>query len=109
MMKTNIFPRVSAFAWAGLMVALVFGCSKQQATQAPQKTSPVSVEKTSFDEVTSQLDPGGDFYLYLGIAQWTENLSGHLDHLRDTFTSLPSVTDEQRDKINQGFNIIDHL
>src|SRR5215468_1413702 len=35
----------------------------------------VSAEKTSFKEVTSQLDPGGNLYLYLGTAQWLEGLS----------------------------------
>jgi hypothetical protein len=40
------------------------GCDKQTLPTAETKT--VSATKTSFNEVTAQLDPGGNLYLYLG-------------------------------------------
>lgn len=108
-MKTNRLSFISSFALAGLMAAFVFGCSKQQAPQVPQKTAPVSAEKTSFDEVTSQLDPGGNFYMYLSTAQALENLSEKASHLRETVHSMPGLTDDQHEKIDQGFDLVDHL
>ena len=100
-MKTKLLSRVSIFALAGLVAALVFSCSKKPAI--------VSAEKTSFNEVTSQLDPGGNFYMYLGTAQWVENLSAKIEQWKEAANSMPGVSDEQREKINQGFNLVDHL
>ncbi|HEY1789626.1 MAG TPA: hypothetical protein VGJ73_15820 [Verrucomicrobiae bacterium] len=110
-MKTNLLSRISTFALAGLVVALTFGCSKSEApqNQPPQKSTVVSAEKTSFNEVTSQLDPGGNFYMYLGTAQWLENLSSKTEQWRDVFTSMPGITDDQHEKINQAFNILGHV
>jgi hypothetical protein len=105
-MKRNLSLRISKFALTGLVVALMFGCSKHQ---APQQATFVSAEKTSFNEVTSQLDPGGNFYMYLGTAQWLENLSAKTEHWRDALISMPGLTDERRQKINQAFNVLDHV
>ncbi len=46
------------------------------ATPAPSPATP-----NSFADVTAQLDPGGDFYLYLSTAQWTSKLSHGVDQL----------------------------
>ncbi|MGH8024012.1 MAG: hypothetical protein ACRED1_10550, partial [Limisphaerales bacterium] len=91
-MKANHISTLSKFALAGLTIALIFGCSK---SQEPQTATFVSVQKTSFNEVTSQLDSGGNFYMYLGTAQWLENLSSKTEHWREAFISMPGVTDEQ--------------
>jgi hypothetical protein len=110
-MKTNLFFRRSISILAALSVAIAVGCSRNQAPQnaAAQKPTIVSAEKTSFDEVTSQLDPGGNFYMYLGTAQWLQNLSAKTEHWRDEFNSMPDLTDEKREKINQAFTVLDHL
>ena len=110
-MKTNLLSRISTFALAGLVVALVFGCSKNQVpqTEAPQKPAFASAEKTSFDEVTSQLDPGGNFYMYLGTAQWLENLSAKTEKWKESVSSMPGITDDQHEKINQAFNVLGHV
>jgi hypothetical protein len=36
------------------------------------------VVKTSFDAVTSRLDPGGSVFVYLNTAQWLDGLSTKL-------------------------------
>ena len=100
-MKTNLLSRISIFALAGLVAALLHGCSKKPAI--------VSAQKTSFDEVTSQLDPGGNFYMYLGTAQWLENLSAKIEQWKEAANSAPGVSDEERERINQGFGLLDHL
>ena len=101
-MKKTLLSCISIFALGGLVAALVFGCSKSEKPV-------VSAEKTSFDEVTSQLDPGGNFYMYLGTAQWVANLSAKIEQWKESANSMPSVSDEQREKINQAFNLVDHL
>lgn len=114
-MKTNSLSRISTVALAGLAVALVFGCSKNQpapvnpATGKPSSSVFVSVSKTSFNDVTSQLDPGGNFYLYLGTAQWLENLSAKIEQARDTFASMPDISDEERSNVDRAFVVINDL
>lgn len=105
-MKSNRVSRLSTFPLAVLLLVLAFGCSKNQ---APQKPAIVSAEKTSFDEVTSQLDPGGNFYMYLGTAQWLENLSTNTEHWQDALSSMPGLTDAQHEKINQAFTVVNHV
>src|ERR1017187_9567670 len=68
-----------------------------------------SAEKTSFAEVTSQLDPGGNFFLYLGTAQWLEHLSSKVESWQTNFTSLPDMTPDNTAKINKAFDIVNHL
>lgn len=47
--------------------------------------------------------------MYLGTAQWLENLSAKTEHWRDAAVSMPGLTDERREKINQAFNVLDHV
>src|SRR5258706_8457418 len=63
---------------------------------APKTQTGAPAEKTSFQEVTSHLDPGGNLYLYLGTEQWVKNLSAKISGLRGIFSALPSVKDEDR-------------
>jgi hypothetical protein len=64
-------------------------------------TNAQPVAKTSFTEVTSQLDPGGDFYLYLGTAQWLEHLSANVEGWRSKLTAFPDATPENVTNINK--------
>lgn len=110
-----------SFLIAALIVVLGFGCkpsgggSSERTQQsngngagaAPAKF--VSVEKTSFNEVTSQLDSGGNFYMYLSTAQWLEGLSGKVAGWQSTFESMPKLKDEDRAKVDQAFGVITRL
>jgi Protein of unknown function (DUF3352) len=80
-------------------------------TPAPtvRAQSPAPADKTSFKEVTSQLDPGGNFYLYLGTAQWLEHLSGKIESWRDKFTSMPDAKPEDVANINKCFDLVTNL
>ena len=72
----------------------------------PGKPSPaVPVEKTSFTEVTSQLDPGGNFYLYLGTAQWLDGLDTKVGAWRQLFTAMPGLNTENAANVNKAFDI----
>jgi hypothetical protein len=68
-----------------------------------------SASKTSFTEVTSQLDSGGNFFLYLGTAQWLEHLSTNVEKWRHTFTSMPDVKPEDIANINKAFDVVTRL
>jgi len=83
---------VIALALAGLLA--LGGCGKvENALQAPAAPSPAaspaekSATPNSFDDVTAQLDPGGDFYLYLNTAQWLGRLSHGIDTIHDLVLS----------------------
>jgi len=45
--------------------------------------------KTSFQEVTSQLDPGGSLFLYMATDQWLAGLSTNLAQVQQILMSLP--------------------
>src|SRR2546423_6428149 len=102
-----VLPAVLVFLLAGN------GCgSKETETSAPARSTKaalVSAEKTSFSEVTSQLDPGGSLYGYLSTSQWLEGLSGRLNGWRDAVLSLPDLGDEGRDNITKAFDLITRL
>jgi len=116
-MKTNrLFLCTSALVLLVLLAALNYGCGKKETPPAGQKPggeakvpAVVSAEKTSFNEVTSQLDPGGNFYLYLGTAQWLDGLSARVERWQQTFTNMPDLKPEDVAKINNAFSIVTRL
>ena len=118
MKKHNLFLPMPALALCGLLAILNSGCGKKEAPPAtPPAGQPaaqsasavVSAEKTSFNEVTSQLDPGGDFYLYLGTAQWLEHLSDTVEGWRSNVAAMPSLTPENLANVNKAFDLVNHL
>ena len=116
MKKTHSFLGSSALVLAGLVTTLNFGCGKKTAPPVEPKSSggptasaAVSVEKTSFTEVTSQLDPGGNFYLYLGTAQWLDGLSTKIGSYRQVFTAMPGLKPEDTANVTKAFDIVTRL
>lgn len=110
MKKFPPYINVPAVVLLGLVATLANGCGKKQPAAAGSSGQPVvSVEKTSFNEVTSQLDPGGNFYLYLGTAQWLDNLSGKVDAWRQSFLAMPNLKPEDTANVNKAFDVITSL
>jgi Protein of unknown function (DUF3352) len=106
----NIRQLVSLIAACGLALVLVSSCKKHESSSEPLKTVRVaSAQKTSFNEVTSQLDPGGTFYLYLSTEQWLDGVSGKISGWRQLFTSMPDVEADARANINKGFDLVTNL
>ncbi len=99
----------------GCLALFSFGCGKNdsQPSSSPApaagKSQFTSAEKTSFAEVTAQLDPGGEFYLYLGTAQWLEHLAAKVEGWRQNFTNFPNVTEDNTANINKAFDIANRL
>ena len=103
-MKKNL--RNSIALTVTLIIGLTAVCLAQP---VPAPAVLTSVSKTSFNEVTAQLDPGGNFYLYLGTAQWLEQLSAKVETWRKTFTSFPDAKPEDVENINKAFDLVGHL
>ena len=116
MKKNDLFLCLPALVLAGVLATLNFGCGKKSApssgvspTVGTQASAVVSATKTSFTEVTSQLDPGGNFYVYLGTAQWLDGLDTKVGAWRQAFTAMPGVTPENLANINKAFDIATRL
>jgi hypothetical protein len=117
MKKNHLLLGTPALVLLVLLATLNYGCGKKEGSSATPpipataQTAPavVSVEKTSFTEVTSQLDPGGNFYLYLGTAQWLDGLSARVGHWRQTFTAMPGLKPDDTTNVNKAFDIITRL
>ena len=88
---------------AALLIAT--GCGKSPAK--PDAVKPA--RQTSFDEVTSQLDPGGSVYAYLSTDQWLAGLSTNVAGLREVLAEIPGVEADDREKLDIAFNIATSL
>ena len=116
MKKNYPFLCVPVLVLLGLVAILNYGCGKKPAPGAelspgggPGAPAVVSAEKTSFTEVTSQLDPGGNFYLYLGTAQWLDGLSARVGAWRQMFIAMPNLKPEDTTNVNRVFDVVTSL
>ena len=108
-----------ALTLVGALAALGSGCDNKTAPGNPPPNAPakaaapkggfVSVNKTSFNEVTAQLDPGGQFYMYLGTAQWLDGLSTRLGAYQQAVLALPDLPPDAVANVNKGFAIASRL
>ena len=111
----KIFRFVLPLFVAGLIVTLGFGCKPGTGSGTPPSTGEgqaskfVSVKKTSFNEVTSQLDPGGNFYMYLSTAQWLDGLSSRVSGWQSSFDSMPQLTDDNRTNMDKAFAAVTRI
>jgi hypothetical protein len=96
-----------------IVLLLCFGCAKpDEKTEALQKpppprasSAPVSAEKNSFKEVTSHLDPGGDFYFYWSGERTLNALSTKVTDLRNLVVGIPDIPQEVRPNVDKAFDI----
>ena len=117
MKKNRLFIYAPAMVLLGLVATFNYGCGKKEAPTAGQNPTTtgqkgaviVSAEKTSFNEVTSQLDAGGNFYLYLGTAQWLDGLSTKVSGWQQVFESMPELKADDRAKVDKAFGIATRL
>src|SRR2546430_8276098 len=120
-------PALSRLVAAAVLVLLLSGngCGRKNAQSAPQssdqqearntpsattpKPAVVPAEKTSFNEVTAQLDPGGSLYGYLTTSQWLEGLSDRTNGWRGAALSLPNAGAGEKSNVNKAFDLITRL
>lgn len=103
-MKNNHFLQFTL-----LLAAFALPIQISEAQPLSQTSAVTSASKTSFAEVTAQLDPGGNFFLYLGTAQWLEQLSGKVAGWRQKFAAMPNVKSNDVMNINKAFDIVGRL
>jgi hypothetical protein len=120
-MNTRIFssPSIPVLIAA---VALAAGCNKENGSGAsggsPSGASPsgnapstaiVSAEKNSFDQVTSKLDKGGNFYLYLSTEQALGSLSKGVSTFSNIFSQSPLAPEIGNERLARIFEVVDNL
>lgn len=104
--KLRTLPLLFAFALAGCNHGPT---ASEQSAQPTPSPGPVSAIPTSFAQVTSQLDAGGDLYIYFSTAQWLANLSSRIASLHDLVLSgsgATQMTDEQRAQVDQVTDLL---
>lgn len=101
-MKTTL--PLSRASLLGLFLLLAAGCGPQ-----PGSEKPISAEPTSFREVTSQLDPGGNLYLYVSTQQWLEGLSGKVAQWRQFADNLPGMQEGERENLTKALDLVTNL
>jgi hypothetical protein len=103
----------SALVFALLTLLAVAGCKKEGATpgqlKKPASAAAASAEKTSFAEVTSQLDAGGNLYLYLSTEQWLAGMSGKVSAWRGLLGAIPDLKADDRQSLDKAFNLVTNL
>ena len=104
-----ILLRLYPFALAVLFSACFVGCGKAAPTVSATQKTMVSAEKTSFDEVTSQLDPGGSLYLYLSTEQLLSGVSQKLAGWQSALEMMPESKPGDRENVKKVFELLTHL
>jgi competence protein ComGC len=103
----------STLTIALLTLLAVTGCKKEEAAPGnPQKAAApatASAERTSFAQVTSQLDSGGSLYVYLSTEQWLAGVSGKVGALRGVLGAIPDLASDDRENLNKAFDIVTNL
>lgn len=96
---------MKALLWPVVVVSLsltLVGCNKKEGSSS--STSAVTPARaTSFNEVTSQLDPGGSVYGYLATDQWLAGLSTNIAQFETLILNLPDVEEKDREGIKTLF------
>src|SRR5688500_1499872 len=102
--------RVSIAALSAL--ALFAGCKPRETPpgapptsvkQSESQQSATPFRKTSFQDVTAQLDHGGDVFVYLSPEKWLSGLSTNLEGLRDLALGATDMPEKQREQANAAF------
>ncbi len=79
--------------------------AEEPVTQAKPEIEPA--EKTSFDEVTAELNPGGNFYMYLSTEQALAKIDGFVDGAEQLVLNLPrSNGTPDATTIEKGFDVL---
>ena len=107
------FPPKPILALSLLTFLAVTGCNKDQAPPPEPKPSTLpaaaSAERTSFAQVTSKLDAGGELYLYLSTEQWLAGVAEKIGAWHGLLGAIPNVKDEDRQNLDHVFTVVTNL
>ena len=109
----NLSPLNPVLTLALLTLLAVTGCNKEQAPPTePKPTIPAaaaSAERTSFVQVTSKLDAGGELYLYFSTEQCLAGVSEKIGALHGLLGAIPNIKDEDRQNLEKAFGVVTNL
>ena len=88
-----------------LVACVLLGCASPGILHA-QATG---IRKTSFQEVTAQLDPGGSLYAYVSTERYFSGLSTNLAQFRQLTALVPDEPPGNRQNVEQLFDLITNL
>jgi hypothetical protein len=77
------------------------------ASQVPTTPPFAGGRATSFQEVTSQLDPGGSLFAYVSTEQWLGGLSTNMAQLQQVLLAMPDP--DAREGIGRVFEVLTRL
>lgn len=104
-MKFSLIRLLSSF----LLFGILCGCQPRK-PGTPESHAPLaSAEKTSFAEVTAQLDPGGNLYAYLSTEQWLDGVSTKMAGWQQVLASIPGPDAQERENLLKGFALATNL
>ncbi len=111
MKKSRMFVGGISTLVMALVLFLSTGCNKNESANPSQAVKPVEVSavKNSFQDVTSQLDAGGNLYGYLSTEQWLTGLSAKISGWRETVKSVPGIKLEDQQNIMRAFDVVTSL
>jgi hypothetical protein len=96
-----------------LTLLAVTGCNQQPAPPPEPKVSlppsAKSAERTSFAQVASKLDAGGELYLYLSTEQWLAGVSEKIGAFHGLLGAIPDLKDEDRQNLDKAFGVVTNL
>jgi len=104
-----------------LFICLLLPITACDKKQAPPEKAPVAspppvpvvstkltpARQTTFDEVTRQLDPGGDLYVYFSTDQWLTGLSTNVAYFRDLVMNLSEIDGEDKEVAKGIFALVE--
>lgn len=97
-------PSLLLASWLAAFIILL-GSSPLQAAQTTKRPSTAN----DFEAVTSQLEKGGDVYLYLNTRQWLEELSGKIKSIGGGFAQVPGMGAEEKKKLEAVVDVVSKL
>lgn len=103
MKKTNISLVTVALIWAVLLIFNLNQCTSAQETEG-ERLPPA--KKTSFYEVTAQLNPGGSLYLYASTEGFIKAVEEFANKLRKIIETQISSSPEENKKVVQIFDFV---
>lgn len=98
-------------------LVLFNGCKKKESAAESTPSSPAASpatasappfaggRKTSFQEVTSQLDPGGSLYGYVATDQWLSGLSKKVSDVRGFLTAIARPQGQEAEQFDRAFDL----
>src|SRR5262252_7349814 len=106
MKKPSFHSYFPTFTLAGLLA--LTGCNKSSQT-APEQTAKSAAQPNSFQQVTKQLDPGGDLYVYLSTEQWLAALSSKISNYRGLADGIPDLGPSERAVFGKAFDMVTNI